>query len=317
MRQWRAGSFSLALILVLLGVGLLVDRFSGAPKALELVVTWWPLALILLGTEILAAGFLPRSEQFPLKYDGWSIFLLVVLFFFGLGSYALSSSGMIAQIQEALAISDYPCTIPDQKVDLAGIKKIVLSTHGGALEIRNGAGEELTILGQATIPAVSAEAAARMAEQGRAGLKTVGDTLYIRIDAVPTQHNIFRHNSSRCERTIFIPAVMPLEVTGSGFMRDIVMINLDSYEASWSIDHPGPVRVNLSRDLDLTLSGSVSRSGENLTGNAAWEYPSAEDPDRGSHQKTTGTVTLGQGRRPLVISSDEWIEVNLRPRVIP
>jgi len=81
---------------VLLGVGLIIDHFSGNLKALELVTNWWPLALILLGTETLAVGFLSRNEQFKIRYDGWSILLTIILVFFCLGSYALSYSGRYA-----------------------------------------------------------------------------------------------------------------------------------------------------------------------------------------------------------------------------
>ena len=112
MRQWRVGSFSMGLILVLLGVGLIVDHYSAAHKALELVITWWPLALILLGIEILAVGFLSRNEQFKIKYDGWSIFLMIILFFFCLGSYALSLQRCASPDPEALAFLRLPLSHP-------------------------------------------------------------------------------------------------------------------------------------------------------------------------------------------------------------
>lgn len=312
MRQWRVGSFSMGLILVLLGIGLLIDRFSGTPKALELVVTWWPLALILLGIEILAVGFLSRNEQFKIKYDGWSILLTIVLFFFCLGSYALSYSGVLPQIREALSLTEHSCAIPDQETNLAGIKKVVISSREGDLELHSISGEKLTVLGQATIRASSAEAAAELARQARAEIKTVGDTLFIQTNRVPERNNIFMSNYSKSARAIFVPAGISLEVirphTGSN-----TTLSLDSLAASWSVDSGGPVRINLAPDLDLTLSGSVPWSRENLTGNADWEYTSEEDPDNGPHQKASGKIKLGEGRWPLVVFSEQSIEANLRP----
>ena len=44
MRQWRVGSFSMGLVLVLLGIGLLLYQLKGAPAALDLIFNWWPLA---------------------------------------------------------------------------------------------------------------------------------------------------------------------------------------------------------------------------------------------------------------------------------
>ena len=58
MRQWRVGSFSMGLILILAG-----------------------------------------NEQFKFKYDGWPIFLMIVLFLFCLGSCSLSYSGVIPHIR--------------------------------------------------------------------------------------------------------------------------------------------------------------------------------------------------------------------------
>ncbi|HOB29545.1 MAG TPA: hypothetical protein PLW51_03450 [Bacillota bacterium] len=312
MKQWRAGSFSMGLILVLLGIGLILDHFSGAPAAIELIITWWPLALIMLGAEILAANFLSRNERYQVKYDGWSILLMIVLFFFCLGSYSLSSSGVMSQIHEALSFSEYSCAIPDQEINLTGIEKVILSSQESDLELRNTPGDKLTILGQATIRAASAEMAETLAELAQAEVNTVEDTLFIRINRVPEQKNIFGHDHNRTGNAIFIPAGTTLEVVSSGF-ESSTLISLDSYAAPWSVDSEGPVRVYLDRDLDLTLFGTTTWSRENLTGNADWEYTSPDDPDNDSSQKVTGKIKLGQGRWPLVISSEQSIEVNLHP----
>ena len=101
-------------------------------------------------------------------------------------------------------------------------------------------------------------------------------------------------------------------MTGSGY-DDSITLSLDSLDAGWTIDSSGPVRVNLSPELDVNISGSVAWSRSSLTGNVDWKYTSAEeDPDSYSHQRATGKIKLGQGRWPLVISSSQSIEVNLR-----
>lgn len=310
MRQWRVGSFSMGLILVLLGVGLLIDRFSGTPQALELVLNWWPLALILLGAEILAVNFLSKNGQFILKYDGWSILLVIVLFCFCLGTYAFSYTGVIPQIREALSISEHSCAIPDQEIDLAGIEKVTLSARGCDLELHSISGEKLTILGQATVMASSAESARKLAKQAEVEVKKVGDRLFIQINPVPGHGNIFRSNRGSSGRAIFIPHDLHLEVACSGYADDI-KLNLDSLAAPWSVESKGPVRVNLARDLDLTLSGSAIWPKENLTGNADWENVAEEDASISPHPRVTGKITLGQGRWPLVIFSEQSIEANL------
>lgn len=310
MRQWRVGSFSMGLILVLLGVGLLIEPFGSASRSLELVLNWWPLALILLGAEIIAASLLTPKLQFKLKYDGWSIVLVAVLIVFCLATYALSYTGVIPEVREALSIAEHSCTIPDQEIDLAGVKKLILSARGSNLELHTISGDKLTILGQATIMAPSAEAARELAKEAEAEVKKVGDKLYIQINPVPGHGNIFRSSRGSSGRAIFIPHHLALELSCSGYEDDI-KLNLDALTAPWSVASEGPVRVNLVPHLDIILSGSVSWSRESLTGNAGWEYTSEEDPGRGPYQGASGKITLGQGRWSLAIFSKQSIEANI------
>lgn len=142
---------------------------------------------------------------------------MIVFIFFSLGSYVLSCSGVIPQIQEALSISKHCCTIPGQEIELAGINKVILSCREGTLDLHGISGNKLTILGQVEIQASSSEAAEALALQALAEIKTVGDTLYIRINRAPGQGNIFRSDHGRSGRIIFVPARIPLEVTCPGF----------------------------------------------------------------------------------------------------
>lgn len=313
MRQWRVGSFSMGLILIFLGAGLVAGHFGEPSKVLEVALTWWPLALILLGLEILAAGFLSRNDQFKFKYDGWSIVLVALLYLFSLGHCALAGSGLLPQIREALAASEYSCTIPELETSLTGINKVIISSRGGDLELHSVTGNKLTLVGQAEIPAVTVEAAEKLAGQARPDLKRIGDTLFIQINPVCGKSNLFGQGPSHCGWAIFVPAAVSLELTGSGHEGQTA-ISLDSLRAPWSIDTETPVRVALSSSLDLTLYGSVSGSRENLSGNASWACPpEKKGDDNGRLQKFTGEIKLGQGHSPLVINSGEWIEANLRP----
>ncbi len=312
MRQWRIGSFSMGLILILLGVGLIIERLGGTLRALDLVITWWPLALILLGAEILAASFLIKNEQFKLKYDGWSIFMMIVLFFFCLGSYSLSYSGVIPQIREAITMSEYNCALPEQEADLAGIKKVIISSQAESLEIRSTPGEKLSILGQATIQAVQIEEAKNLARQSVAETNTVGDMLYVHIGRVPGKGNAFRQGGDYSRRTVFVPAETPLEVFGSEYGGHFT-VNLDSLSAPWSIENAGPVKINLVPDLNLTLTGTVPWRKDNLAGNMDWKYTRGENPDREIHEKINGEIKIREGRWPLTVFSDDFIEANLRP----
>ena len=307
MRQWRVGSFSMGLLLVLLGVGLLLDRFTGGVSALELINNWWPAALILLGVEVLAAGFLSRSETFKLNYDFWSILLVIIFFIFSLGSYAVSYSGIIPLVRETLHSSERSVTIPAQQIPLDGAKKVVLSFADGNLELRDTDGDSLQIFGQASVFASSNEEAESLAGLGNAEVHRSGDTLFIEIRQAPARRGPFVPGVQQISRKVLVPSGVALEVKDSSFRSSGgTQVVLDSLAAPWSLDVINRVKVTLSPGLDVQVYGTVEWPG-GLTGSVEWEPPSGELPE----EATSGTIKLGESAWPLNISSRE-IEVNIR-----
>lgn len=78
MRRWRVGTFSMGILLILLGVLLLLGELRGIPSV-ELIFTWWPVILITLGLEVLAHVYFSREEEPKVKYDGFSIFIILLI----------------------------------------------------------------------------------------------------------------------------------------------------------------------------------------------------------------------------------------------
>lgn len=68
MRQWRIGTMSLGLTLLLLGVGLVYAQIEQS-RAASLLLDWWPLIFVVLGLEILAQYVINRKGEFQMKYD--------------------------------------------------------------------------------------------------------------------------------------------------------------------------------------------------------------------------------------------------------
>lgn len=97
----RAGTLTAGLSLISFGVLFILRNFL--PKLdYTLILSLWPLILILLGAEILAAYFLNREEK--IRYDGWSVFLMVLLSFFAAG---MAIAEFIVQHYEELHIQVY------------------------------------------------------------------------------------------------------------------------------------------------------------------------------------------------------------------
>lgn len=78
MKGWRVGTLSMGVLLILVGALLLYGQLSGV-STIELIFNWWPVVLILLGIEVLTYVYLSRSEQPNVKYDGFSIFIIIFI----------------------------------------------------------------------------------------------------------------------------------------------------------------------------------------------------------------------------------------------
>lgn len=308
MRQWRVGSFSMGLLLVLLGVGLLLDRFRGGAAALEVIIDWWPAVLILLGAEVLAVGFLSRNEAVKFKYDFWSILLVIVFFCFALGSYAVSATGIIPGLRGYLTAAEYSVTLPPRDIPLDGITRVVLSCPDGNLELRSSDGDTLRLFGRADIYASGGEEAERLAGLGGASVHRAGSTLYVEFDQIPLGRGPFTARVREVNRRVILPAEIALEASGNasghGARTEVI---IDHLAASWSVQSDGPVQATLAPDLDVLVNAATELPGR-LAGNAAWK-PAAGDS---LETATAGTVELGEGSHPLNLISRYEVAVDIR-----
>ncbi len=97
MRQWRVGTISLGAILLGCGASLLAWSLGGEPLPV-LYLRWWPIALIILGLEILASALPQRNDQLVFRYDGASIVLIVIIVIGSLGLSLLNGIGLLERL---------------------------------------------------------------------------------------------------------------------------------------------------------------------------------------------------------------------------
>ena len=62
MRRWRVGTVSLGILLIALGIVLLAAQLK-QKDILDMLLTWWPLVLVLIGGEILVFVYTAKEPD--------------------------------------------------------------------------------------------------------------------------------------------------------------------------------------------------------------------------------------------------------------
>jgi uncharacterized membrane protein HdeD (DUF308 family) len=78
----RVGTLTAGIVLVVFGILFLI-RIVFPGFELKTIVSLWPLILVFLGIEMIAAYMVNKEER--IKYDGGAILLVILLSFFAMG----------------------------------------------------------------------------------------------------------------------------------------------------------------------------------------------------------------------------------------
>lgn len=97
MKTKRVGTVSMALVLIFFGVILLMSQFMMV-SAVELFIRFWPVILIVLGSEVLYYVY-RNSEEVKIKYDVFSIFMVIFILLVNISIYGLMETGVIDLIR--------------------------------------------------------------------------------------------------------------------------------------------------------------------------------------------------------------------------
>lgn len=81
-RGRRVGTLTAGLILIVFGL-LFIARLIFPLLNYSVILSLWPLILVLLGTEIIVAYIVNKDDK--IKYDGGAIALIIILAIFAMG----------------------------------------------------------------------------------------------------------------------------------------------------------------------------------------------------------------------------------------
>jgi hypothetical protein len=149
MRQWRVGTISMGILLITIGVLLIIQRVNGISSA-ALILRWWPVILILIGIEVLTYSYFSKQDSPKIKYDGLSIFIVIILIIFSLGAFSLSSIPF-GNVRNTF-FNGFPGIYKNDSnytktmtIDPKAITKLNVSNAYGNMEIEKAEGKKIEI----------------------------------------------------------------------------------------------------------------------------------------------------------------------------
>lgn len=127
MMQWRVGTFSMGLALVLLGISLLMQAVVDW-HIVDAFTLWWPLIFILLGGEIILYLTLRKHKEGFVRYDLFSIFVVIVITTVGIGLVIVTSTGLMDEVRYAVHAQEEVLDLRDVHVELTpDITRVIVS----------------------------------------------------------------------------------------------------------------------------------------------------------------------------------------------
>lgn len=289
MRRWRVGTLSMGLVLVAIGLLLVLARFN-EKAVLDMIISWWPLILFLLGGEVLWFAYTAKEDSPKVKYDIFSIFIVSIIVMCSLGLYSLGEIGLLGELQKTMGAQNYVVQVPEQVIPVeTGIKRIVVQATQYPLTVRLTNESQVRALCTADVTADSLLTAENLLEGAEVISTKSGDTLYLSFNSVYRGSELGYQGRIR-SYTLLIPEGKDVEVENNSSL----VLQADELKGNWLVSGHGRVEIRLKEGNDLQVNVSSEQSLE-LGGNIAW---TKKDQDNGEGP-FLATFLAGEGKNKL------------------
>lgn len=284
-------------LLLILGGLLVYGQFNGK-SALDIILTWWPVIFFLLGAEVLFYSYLLKEEQPKLKYDFFSIFIILMLVLTGIGLYGLNQLGLTQRLSMMVNAQSYSMQTPVEEFKLeAAVKKIVITSPAQTrLKVRTATGSSLLAYGNAYITADSKEKAQGLLTEQRITTHQKDDTLYVAFN-LPLNNGPLGYHARMTDFTLVIPQDRQVEIKGGHYGLELVVDNLNN---NWLIETPSSLEVRLGANPDLAIEALVDHK-DLLRGNVEWITVQNVKDGEAKRPGIQGRSTFGKGQYKLAV----------------
>ncbi|MGE7634154.1 exosporium protein ExsE [Bacillus paramycoides] len=264
MRTWRVGTFSMGLSIIALGCFLLFSVIKGT-QVLDTLTAWWPVLLIILGTEILLYLLFSKKEQSFVKYDIFSIFFIGVLGSVGIAFYCLLSTGLLDEIRHSINTTRQTGTIPTEQLSMPeSITKIVVDSGNHPLTIEGSNTNQVYLLGTYEMT-TKANEKLNLKQEDFLSVQTAGETMYVTLKSLPVQHTLF-NSATQVKPTLVLPQNKNVEIRASNNELSLYPGQLQN---NWFVQESSNVSVHLAKESDVSLTAVTNQ--KETHGNTPWE----------------------------------------------
>ncbi|KAB3530550.1 LiaF transmembrane domain-containing protein [Alkaliphilus serpentinus] len=290
MRQWRVGTLSMGLTLIVLGITLLLSMINGYEIA-SYVIKFWPVILIVIGVEILLYIYLSKEESPKVKYDGFSIFMIILIAIISLGFYSISAIGILPRLAAMAEGVDYSLNIKlqEKQVD-STIDKIVVDLPNNYTYIGSTHDQKILLSGKGNVFAISKDNAEDLLRNIELVTYQVDNTLHISVDGIQ-RNNDLREKITNLSFNLYLPKGIDVEIKRVNYHGHGVEIDGRDIEGNWIVDVYGNTIVQIDEESILKIDADVEEF--DYSGNIDWVIEKKNDVVKGvSYISGKGENTL-------------------------
>lgn len=314
MRTWRVGTISMGVSLLFLGVMLLLSQVFKWDTAYVLI-SWWPLLLIVLGVETLLYFLQSKTEKPYLKFDLLSIFFVGIIGMGGIGFTIFQASGFLDHVGAYLegevkteSLPSYNRAVGDE------INRILVDAGNHPVTIESYSDKEVSVFGTYRAQEIDGKSLITNSEE-YLFTKVKGDTLYITFQELPERQGLTHQSTMQAK--LVVPSTTELEVTSA---YGGVTLNPRTLVSSWNVSNASDVSINLSREENLTVNledvqyihGETSewKYSENASGELSVNGD-IRDEVGGLEPNQSATLSVGEGDHLVSISKASSVNASI------
>jgi len=214
MKQWRVGTFSMGISLIMAGVTLLISSWQGL-SAFDTLIAWWPVVFVLIGIEILLFAVLSKTENRIVKYDVFSVLFVGLIGCLCLGYAMLASTGLLNEVRYAVGSTERSLDLPKVAENVpADVNRIVVQFGGRQPKIDKTADRSVSLFGNYRVRTSSERNIEALKPDEVATVQTVGTTMYVSVKELPRKRGL-TDEYPYAAVTVVLPQDIPVELRGA------------------------------------------------------------------------------------------------------